>query len=92
MVNIDFGDGYKLMQADERNIILCKDAVVEKPKSKNYGKTVVHRMGYYGTLAHALNAYKNARVMEAKTICNDAKILAELLRQIDDTIREVCGK
>lgn len=92
MVNIDFGDGYKLIQADELNIILCKETVVEKPKAKNYGKTVVRRMGYYGTLAQALDAYKNARVMEARTVCNDANLLAELLRQIDGTIREVCGK
>lgn len=92
MVNIDFGDGYKLMQTDEMNIILCKETVVKKPKAKNYGKTVVRRMGYYGNLAHALNAYKNARIMEARTVCNDANLLAELLRQIDGTIREVCRK
>lgn len=30
--------------------------------------------------------------MEAKTVCSDANLLAELLRQIDGTIREVCGK
>lgn len=58
MVNIDFGDGYKIMQADEMNIILSKETVVEKQKAKNYGKTVVRSMGYYGTLAQALDAYK----------------------------------
>lgn len=26
-----------------------------------------------------------------KTVCNSAELLAELLRQIDRTIKEVCG-
>lgn len=87
MVNIDFGDGYKLMQSDELNIILCKETVVENPKAKNYGNRVVRRMGYYGNLSQALNGYKNAKIMDKKIDCSNTNLLSELLRQIDETIR-----
>lgn len=91
MVNIDFGDGYKLMQADELNIILCKETVVENPKAKNYGNRVVRRMGYYGNLSQALNGYKNAKIMDKKIDCSNTNLLSELLRQIDETIRRCTG-
>lgn len=91
MVSVDFGDGYKIWTPDEYNVVLIREDVVSNPKAKNYGKTVERRMGYYGNLEQALNAYKSARIMEAKTVCNSVELLSELLRQIDRTIKEVCG-
>lgn len=67
MVSIDFGDGYKIWTPDEYNVVLIREDVVTNPKAKNYGKTVERRMGYYGNLEQALNAYKAAHLCRFAT-------------------------
>ena len=45
--------------------MFIREDVATNQKAKNYGKIVEQRMGHYGNLEQALNAYKAARIVEA---------------------------
>ena len=94
MIDIALEYGYRIYNADDINIVLAKTNTVKDPKSKNYGKQIEKRIGYFGKLEHALTRYvdeveKSDAVMIGGSLDKILLALDEIKQAVKQAAKEV---
>lgn len=94
MIDMTLEYGYRIYNADDINIVLAKIDVVKNPKSKNYGKQIEKRIGYFGKLEHALSRYvdevqKSNDVMISGNLDKILTALDEIKQAVKRVAKEV---